>query len=306
MDRASRVWLVAVLPFQILSALILSPCESSATPAKTLYSYTSAPGDYIGGGSTNTYTASNATISVNGTKAFLTLTVSTPTEFWFVELAAPSGEKLRPGRFYNAERASFRTGRAPGLDVSGDGRGCNEVWGTFTINQISADVSGKVAVLDATFMQQCELPTAPVLTGVVKFNALPLRYVFASDPGDYIGGGIMKTYEGGTSIFSMSGSAISLLYSVSGERDNWTASISAPAGQTLKPGNYTTARFADSNHAGLDVFGDGRGCSQSTGTLTIIAIGEDGQGAITGLHASFVQHCEGGAAALHGKVRFYE
>jgi hypothetical protein len=277
-----------------------------STPPATQYSYVSEPGDYIGGGGSNHYTSANANISVNGTADNMTFSVTTSTEFWYVNLAAPQDEKLHPGNFYNAERAPFRTGRAPGLDVFGDGRGCNEVWGTFTIYQITTNTEGGITMLDAAFTQRCESSTAPTLKGVVKFNALPLSYDFISDPGDYIGGGIKKAYYGNTSTFWLSGSDTYLQYSVSGKRDNWTALIAAPLGQHLHLGTYSTARSADATHAGLDVFGDGRGCNESKGTLRITAITLDGQGNVTGLSATFEQHCESAAAALHGRIHYYD
>jgi hypothetical protein len=274
----------------------------SIASVRTMYRYASEPGDYIGQGQSNQYTPQDATISLAGSSQYLTFSVSTATEFWFVNLAAPSGERLHAGTYYNAERAPFRTGRSPGIDVSGDGRGCNQVWGTFSINQIATDGAGNVTLLDATFEQHCESETAPALHGVVLYRARPLSFAYDSDPGDYIGQGGSNSYENAASIFTLSGSASSVQYAVSGERDNWMALISAPFGQTLQPGTYATTRFADSTHAGLDFFGDGRGCNQSTGTLTIDSIALNGQGSVTRLGATFEQHCEGAAPALHGTI----
>jgi hypothetical protein len=273
--------------------------------AETSYRYQSEPGDYIGGGQSNRYNSKNATIGLSGTAENLTFSVVTQTEFWFLQLAAPAGELLHPGHYYDAERASFRTGRAPGLDVSGDGRGCNQVWGGITINQIEADANGTVTLLDATFIHQCESSTAPRLFGAGKYNASPLSYSFISDPGDYIGGGVSKSYAGATSLFSLSGTDTYLQYGVSGERDNWTAIMRPPTGQHLGVGTYETTRFGDATHAGLDVFGDGRGCNTSTGTLTINEISFDGAGNVTRLNSTFEQHCEGGSPALHGTIHFY-
>ena len=273
--------------------------------AETSYQYKSAPGDYIGLGQSDRYNPQNATLSVSGDASYLTFSVSTDTEFWSVVLAAPIGEELHPGTYYNAERAAFRTGRSPGLDVYGDGRGCNQIWGSFAINQIETDTSGNVTLLDATFSQSCESATAPLLQGIVKYKMRPLSFSFVSDPGDYIGGGLSKSYFGATSLFSLTGSNTYLQYSVSGLRDSWLALISPPTGQTLKVGTYDTMRFADSMHAGLDFFGDGRGCNTSTGTLEISGITLDGSGKPTSLSATFEQHCEDATPALHGMINYY-
>src|SRR5215469_16603436 len=81
------------------------------TEPRTLFAYQSEPGDYIGQGMSNQYTTDNATISMRGTAQYLTFSVFTTGEFWFINLAAPSGEILHPGVYFRAERAPFRTGR---------------------------------------------------------------------------------------------------------------------------------------------------------------------------------------------------
>ena len=123
----------------------------SAPSRVTRYTYTSQAGDYIGQGATATYKPSTATITAGGSADYVRFHVSTGDEWWDVDLAAPLGEKLHPGVYRDAERASFRTGRSPGLDVSGDGRGCNEVYGQFSVNQIETDTSGAITVLEATY-----------------------------------------------------------------------------------------------------------------------------------------------------------
>jgi hypothetical protein len=289
-----------------LSGARVATAADGVTEPTTLFAYTSQPGDSIGQGQSNRYTTDNATISIGGTAQYLNFSVYTATEFWYVTLAAPSGETLHPGVYYHAERAPFRTGRAPGVDVSGDGRGCNEVWATFAINQIGTDPSGNVTLLAGTFTQHCESANAPTLKGVVLYQALPLSYAFQSDPGDYIGAGQDRRYANSTSTFTLSGADTYVQYSVSGLRDNWTALIGPPTGQGLQPGTYDTARFADATHARLDVFGDGRGCNQSSGTLTIGSITFDPQGNVESLGATFEQHGENAAPGLHGTIHHYD
>src|SRR5205807_117490 len=62
-------------------------------------------------------------------------------------------------------------GASPGLDINGDGRGCNQVYGQFAIAHITADATSAITVLDATFTQQCQSPTAPALTGRIQYQA---------------------------------------------------------------------------------------------------------------------------------------
>ena len=101
----------------------------------------------------------------------MTIAVTTATEWWNITIAAPPESQLAPGAYTGAERAPFRSAGHPGLDVNGDGRGCNNVFGSFVIRAISANNRGTVTMLDASFTQHCENAGAPPLTGVVRFHA---------------------------------------------------------------------------------------------------------------------------------------
>ncbi|MEU4166063.1 hypothetical protein AB0F46_04135 [Streptomyces sp. NPDC026665] len=291
-----------------LTTALAAPARAATTApvAVTKYSHTSKPGDYIGQGTTASFTPKTATISTGGSAEYVRFRVSTDSTWWDVELAAPQGEKLRPGVYRNAERAAFRTGRSPGLDVSGDGRGCNTVYGQFSVNQIETDADGTVTLLDATYTQHCESATAPALTGVVKYRAYPLSYAYTSDAGDWIGNGHSQTHTGSTSTFSISGSADGIRYGVSGKREDWSASIAPPQGEQFKAGTtYATQRFRGPGVGGLDMGGNGRGCNSSTGELTVTKLALNSDGTVKAFAATFVQHCEGGTPALHGTIHYY-
>jgi len=58
---------------------------------------------------------------------------------------------LGAGQFTNAERAPFVTGKAPGLDINGDGRGCNTLGGRFAIKTLTWTSAGTVAEMDVLF-----------------------------------------------------------------------------------------------------------------------------------------------------------
>jgi len=271
----------------------------------TSFSYTSQTGDYLGQGQSASYSPPTASFNTYGNKTSATISVDAgSSNYWYITLAAPVGQELRPGSFVDAERASFRTGRSPGLDVSGQGRGCNQTWGSFIINQVSFDSTGKLTVLDATFTQRCA-STGPAFNGTIKFNALPLYLSLQSETGDYIGQGIKKSYFNDKSIFTLSGTASSSLrYTASGLRDSWNASIAAPTGKTLQIGTYTTARFADATNAGFSFTGNGRGCNATTGSLRINSITFDSVGAIKGLNATFSQRCDNSTGLLSGTIAF--
>ncbi|MEU6826176.1 hypothetical protein ABZ921_36655 [Streptomyces atriruber] len=286
---------------------VAAPAQAAAGDpvAVSSYSYTSAEGDYIGQGKSGTYKDPQSPMRISGTAE--SLTVSLPDAEWSIDIAAPRGDKLRPGVYRGAERAAFRTGRSPGLDVSGGSRGCNEVYGSFSVNQIETDVDGNVTLLDASFTQNCENATAPALKGAVKYRAYPLSYRFQSDPEDYIGAGRTVGYTGSTSTFKASGDASRVHYTASGKRDDWSADIGAPKGQTLEVGKtYQANRFGDDGLAELDVYGNGRGCNTTSGEFKVTKLALDEAGELKAFAATFKQICgSGGTAALNGTIHYY-
>ncbi|MFB7600469.1 hypothetical protein [Streptomyces sp. NPDC056160] len=291
-----------------LTAGLVSPAEAAtaAPVAVTKYSHTSENGDWVGQGGSVAYTPKTATITVEGTAEALTARIENDSDWWTVELAAPAGEKLHPGVYRDAERAGFATGRAPGLDANGQSRGCNRVYGQFSVNQIATDGSGAISMLDATYTQRCEAPDAPALKGVIKYRAYPLSFSYASEPGDYVGQGRTGTHTGATSLFSLRPWGVGgLSFEASGKRENWSALLVPPTGEVFEPGHtYTTERSSGPGTAGLDVSGFG-GCNASNGSLTITKLARDMGGTVTALAATFTQHCEGAAPALHGTIHYY-
>ena len=89
--------------------------------------------------------------------------------WWNVELStARLSVPLAVGTYLGAERAPFATFMKPGLNISGDGRGCNTLSGKFSIHEISWDGDILMHVL-ASFEQHCEQGPA-ALRGCVKFD----------------------------------------------------------------------------------------------------------------------------------------
>ena len=290
-----------------IGALALTGCDRNDL-APTSLSIAADQADYIGHGIAKSLAAPHDEVTATGTGADVRLHVKNPkdvSEWWDAEIAAPIGQTLHVGTYTGAERAAFRTGTAPGLDISGSGRGCNKVTGDFVIYEIKTDGAGNIVQLDADAHQHCE-GAAAVLNAALRFNAVPMNFILKSDTGDYVGQGMSKTYDGSTSTFGMQAyGAGGINYSVSGLGDTWRAIITPPTGTQLTAGStYSTTRFSDATHAGLDFFGDGRGCNTSSGSLTINVITRDGSGTVTALNATFVQHCENKTPALTGAIRY--
>jgi len=151
--------------------------RSPWTPT-TFFSYQSAPGDYVGQGGSGVITLKGmkfvARQSPNGpgVQVYL-LSTAGPFIFWSADFTAPSGTSLLPGKYPRAARFPSSP-EVPGLDVSGNGRGCNALRGSFIVHEANYGPSGEVLRFHATFEQHCE-GAVPALLGEVRIVADPWR-----------------------------------------------------------------------------------------------------------------------------------
>lgn len=151
----------------------------AAVAGETLLVLASQPGDYIGGGQQRVITTTDADFGVMGNSgngvSFNINDFNRPNPiytFWYVDLAAPSGSELVVGAYEGATRFSFRQPGEPGLDVAGDGRGCNTLSGRFDVLEAAYDAqTGEVVRFAADFEQHCETPSAPALLGAIRYNS---------------------------------------------------------------------------------------------------------------------------------------
>lgn len=146
------------------------PLQAFAYGGRTRVVMHSESGDYIGQGRDWQYTPANARISMRGTRSYVGFAVSGANgDWWYADFAPPSGDILTVGRYANATRYPFN-GSGAGLDVSGNGRGCNTLTGEFTVTWATFDASGEARSFAADFVQHCEGQT-PALRGTFEFRA---------------------------------------------------------------------------------------------------------------------------------------
>ena len=128
--------------------------------------FDSQPGDYIGQGRQFTLTPVDGSITATGGGTGVTVTFR-GADWWGLNFTAANGAPLVPGVYENAHRSASATW--PGLDVYGDGRGCNQLTGRFTVLEAVYD-AGAVLRFAADYEQHCEGgPSA--LFGWVRFNS---------------------------------------------------------------------------------------------------------------------------------------
>lgn len=156
---------VGVVVAVMAAATALGVTVADAQPVTSgSLSFSGDPGDYISGGASYSYsTADNDTLTVAADKTddHISVDVSGANgDWWDLDLAAPSGQALAAGTYANATRYPFQLAAAPGLDLDGNGRGCNTLTGSFVIQDVVFGPQGYVQTLDATYVQNCEGGTA--------------------------------------------------------------------------------------------------------------------------------------------------
>jgi hypothetical protein len=175
----ARTGVVAALavPLAAVTTGLLPGVAANALTVQTgTLSFTSDPGDYIGQGMTSSFgTANGDTLGVTaiGDDQGVEVSVNGAAgDWWFLDLAAPSGQTLAQGDYTGATRYPFNAATEPGLSFFGDGRGCNQDTGSFTIQDVSFGPEGYVQQLDATFVQHCE-GGDPALHGEIHIQNPP-------------------------------------------------------------------------------------------------------------------------------------
>jgi hypothetical protein len=153
----------------VLFVLLVVP---TGVHAETQLSLNSQPGDYIGQGFQQTLTSADGVFMIrrnfdNGVRIFFV--GSQPLRFWGLDFGAPGNADLATGVYEGATR--FSSPSAPGLDVSGDGRGCNMITGRFEVLEITyGPGADEVQSFAADFEQHCEGGLS-ALFGSFRFTA---------------------------------------------------------------------------------------------------------------------------------------
>ncbi|MBE1608418.1 hypothetical protein [Actinopolymorpha pittospori] len=161
----------ALLRITTSTGTLRVPLDGYGIPGTTDWSMQSDSGDYIGGGRTYHYTTATDLVNFLGSRTRVSGSVDAANgESWGGTFVPAQGDILVQGSTYpNAHRYPFN-GTGAGMDVDGEGRGCNKLVGDFTVNQVGFTGTGALDRLDLTFEQHCEEQT-PALHGRLRYRA---------------------------------------------------------------------------------------------------------------------------------------
>jgi hypothetical protein len=299
----------------LAAASAATPSVATGLPLITL---TSDAGDWIGAGGTYKYDTTNAAIRVSVLGSHLSIRID-GRERWTGDFQLPGNlGQLQPGSAAGLTRYPFQTAGAGALAWSGQGRACNILSGSVSI-QSATYQAGVLSALEMSFEQHCE-GVGPALRGQISIgasamaqtavpqNPLPDTPVVAlsSDVGDYIGAGGVYAYDSRNSMLTVTSVGNHFMVSVRGDQQ-WSADFVIPGtGSALVPGTYTGLTrypFQAAGAGALSWSGEGRGCNTLTGTIVIHSVRYDA-GVLGAIDMGFEQHCEGATAALRGTVRW--
>jgi hypothetical protein len=171
--RRSAVLALATVAGAV-GALAVPAVAQADVVANGSFSMSGDAGDYITQGLSYSYSAAAGdTLNATGGPAIFHLNINGANgDWWSLDLAAPTGETLQPGVYDGATRYPFNGG-GPGLDVSGNGRGCNTLTGSFTIQSYKPGINGAVEEMQAFFEQHCEGGAAALRGTVTIGNPTP-------------------------------------------------------------------------------------------------------------------------------------
>ena len=321
---------VPFAPFLLVVAAAIG-CGDSVTapdpPPPNSVRLQSDPQDYIGQGRSYEYTSANASITVTATGRHLSVVVDGD-ESWVADFEGPaSTTRLQVGTYSNLTRYPFHDAQRGGLSWSGEGRGCNTLTGSFTIDSVTYR-GDTLTALDLRFEQHCEGGTA-ALRGTIHWRsddrtrpagpaAIPSTlwrppagatpasgdFVYLqSDAGDYIGGGATYTYTQANSSIVVTATGRHLSVGVEGWSGDFEAMNTV---SRIEPGYYPDLirwPFHNPAKGGLSWFGQGRGCNTLEGWFAVDRVTYVGN-TLTALEMRFEQHCDGSTPALRGAIRW--
>lgn len=317
------VMIVATTSPAAASVSLPPPAITLPTSGSFLYIH-SETGDWVGQGQERLFTSADGALggALRGSRFGGAVYLASTT--WSVGLAAPEGQPLVVGSYTGAARLAFQPAGSSGLEVTGEGHGCNTLTGQFDVTQVAFSSLGEITVFDATFEQHCE-GLAPALYGRIRIESpapapgstLPPGSTVVPTSGTFLYliktsvGNVEQLYTSTDSSFTWSwADATNSLLQVSVVQGNyvhwWNVDIAAAPNDPLAVGHYANAVRATSRTAGtpgLDVTGDGRGCNMVSGSFDVEELTYAWNWELSVFQATFHFYCDNSLSLQHGRIR---
>jgi hypothetical protein len=165
---------IAGTTFRFLVFALAGCCSlANSRAGNTTLVLDSPAGDPVGFGKNYYFTTADGTFSAqrNGAYSVTVFFANPPTNYWGLSFASADQTPLAPGTYDGATRYPFNTGTGwPGIDIVGNGSGCNNENGSFVIHEIVYGPGSTISIFHASFEQSCE-GFYPPLKGEIFFNA---------------------------------------------------------------------------------------------------------------------------------------
>lgn len=171
---------------RLIALVGVIPLIGALQPAQaaTVLSYISSPYSWVGFGETASVTpedgfAFHVNTSSNAASFAINDFYSNPdiqaARWWYLDFAAPLDQSLAVGTYIGAIRFPFQTTDAPGLNFSGNGRGNNQLAGSFTVLEAVYTDDGTLLSFAADFLQLDEGSSNWWNKGAIRLNSdLPI------------------------------------------------------------------------------------------------------------------------------------
>ena len=166
----------------VLLAALLAVGGSALAEGKTFLYFNSQPGDFVARGLEFTLTPSDGTITTSRVDGGVLVRYTSGDSWWMLAFVPPAGTDLTPGAYEWTMRWRVQSPTMGGLDVGGDGRGCNTLIGRFTVFEAEYDGAGEVRKLAIDYEQHCEGASAALFGSVRIDSDLPLGPRLAVGP----------------------------------------------------------------------------------------------------------------------------
>ena len=309
------------------------PPPPAPPPQGSYVLLTSETGDFVGAGESYVYSKADSVLTVTVEDARLTVDIDGD-EWWTGEFQLPDALlQLEAGTYPNLTRYPFHDAIVGGLSWTGEGRGCNTLDGSITIDSVVYDAGAAMTDINLSFEQYCE-GNSPALRGEVHWDASdtttppgpaadpgnlwePMRgttpatdnYIYlTSQQGDFIGGGADYLYTDATAAITVDATDGRVSVSVTGA-EGWGGEFQGMNFLTeLEAGYYADLQrypFHNPVKGGLSWSGEGRGCNTLTGWFVVDSVTYNGA-AVTAIDLRFEQHCEGNPPGLFGEIHWVQ